>query len=62
LATWDSKHFTEFEFSSLGRIVWAIFLFAAIIDRVFIRFEEQLMATKFGEDYKHYCGQLRRWL
>jgi len=48
--------------SSLGRIVWAILLFAVIIDRVFIRFEEQLMAAKFGEDSKHYCGQVRRWL
>jgi protein-S-isoprenylcysteine O-methyltransferase Ste14 len=48
--------------SSLGRIVWAILLFAVIIDRVFIRFEEQLMVAKFGEDSKHYCGQVRRWL
>ncbi len=37
-------------------------VFAAVIQFRFIRFEEQLMETTFGDDYLAYKARVRRWL
>lgn len=36
--------------------------FFIITDRWYIRFEENLMLQKFGDDYRHYQQHVRRWL
>lgn len=38
------------------------FLFLIITDRWFIRYEEQEMIRKFGEEYQVYCNNVRRWI
>ncbi|ETW93546.1 methyltransferase family protein [Candidatus Entotheonella palauensis] len=37
-------------------------VFAAVIQWRFIRFEERLMETTFGDDYLAYQRRVRRWL
>jgi protein-S-isoprenylcysteine O-methyltransferase Ste14 len=37
-------------------------LFAVIVERRFIRYEEQMLHNLFPEDYPAYCGRVRRWL
>jgi len=37
-------------------------LFALIIDRRFIRAEEQLLRGLFPEEYAAYCARVRRWI
>lgn len=35
---------------------------AALLDRVFIRAEEPMMESVFGEDYRDYRRRVRRWI
>jgi protein-S-isoprenylcysteine O-methyltransferase Ste14 len=44
----------------IGLVVPIIFFF--IINFIFIPFEEKKMSKSFGNDYKEYCGRVRRWL
>ncbi len=37
-------------------------LFAAVIEVLFIPFEEHAMETEFGEAYREYKSKVRRWL
>lgn len=37
-------------------------LFAVIVDRRFIRYEEEMLRTIFPDDYPAYCERVRRWL
>lgn len=37
-------------------------LFALVIDRRFIRREEEFLAERFGEPYREFCRKVRRWL
>jgi protein-S-isoprenylcysteine O-methyltransferase Ste14 len=37
-------------------------LFIILIDRIFIRKEEQALRAQFGEQYASYVGNVRRWL
>lgn len=36
--------------------------FIIITDRWYIAFEEQVMLSKFGQDYEVYCQKVRRWI
>jgi len=36
--------------------------YAVVVDRWYIRFEEEAMARTFGEDYRRYRTRVRRWL
>ena len=38
-----------------------VIAFVAITDRWYIRFEEQAMRDTFGEAYRVYCQEVRRW-
>jgi protein-S-isoprenylcysteine O-methyltransferase Ste14 len=45
--------------------LWAllpVFSFPPITHFRFIRHEEQMLAKTFGEEWKRYCRQVRRWL
>jgi protein-S-isoprenylcysteine O-methyltransferase Ste14 len=37
-------------------------LFAVIVDRRFIRYEEAMLRNLFPDDYPAYCERVRRWL
>lgn len=37
-------------------------LFIILIDRIFIRKEEEALRAQFGEQYTSYVGKVRRWL
>jgi len=37
-------------------------LFALIVDRRFIRYEEVMLRNLFPDDFPAYCGRVRRWL
>jgi protein-S-isoprenylcysteine O-methyltransferase Ste14 len=37
-------------------------LFAVIVDRRFIRYEEEMLRNLFPNDYPAYCERVRRWL
>jgi len=37
-------------------------LFAVIVDRRFIRYEEVMLRNLFPDDYPAYCERVRRWL
>ena len=39
-----------------------VFLFWGITDRWYIRYEEQEMLKKFGDEYQEYCEQTPRWI
>ena len=39
-----------------------LFLFIWTIHRLQIKPEERRLQEKFGDDYKHYCKQTRRWI
>ncbi len=44
---------------------WPLFvlpLVVAYINRIVIPLEENLLKKDFGEEYKNYCTQVRRWL
>ena len=42
---------------------WAVVLaFAAVVDRWYIRHEEAVMASMFGQAYRDYRRRVRRWL
>ena len=36
--------------------------FAILMDRRFVRVEEQMLAERFGHEWKEYCTRVRRWL
>ncbi|MCB5358795.1 methyltransferase family protein [Vibrio lentus] len=36
-------------------------IFVLVTDRWYIKFEEQMMRDKFGQDYEDYCRKVRRW-
>ncbi|WP_241907923.1 methyltransferase family protein [Vibrio lentus] len=36
-------------------------IFVLVTDRWYIKFEEQMMCDKFGQDYEDYCRKVRRW-
>ncbi len=56
--------------SSLGAAFWAASLspwaiaiaFCIILDRWYVRFEENMMLQTFGDDYKAYQATVRRWI
>ncbi|MCZ8500804.1 isoprenylcysteine carboxylmethyltransferase family protein [Vibrio lentus] len=37
-------------------------IFVLVTDRWYIKFEEQMMRDKFGQDYEDYCRKVRRWI
>ena len=37
-------------------------LFALLVDRWYIRFEERAMLRRFGDAYRSYRQRVRRWL
>jgi protein-S-isoprenylcysteine O-methyltransferase Ste14 len=39
-----------------------IVVFALLIDRVFIRIEEQMLAERFGQQWLAYAQKVRRWV
>ena len=39
-----------------------LLLFAVLINDQFIRREEQILATQFGQDWLEYKAQVRRWI
>ena len=39
-----------------------IFAFVIILDKTYVRAEEQMLAKKFGLAWKHYQSATRRWL
>ena len=48
----------------LGAVTPALVLpvFILLVDRWYIRFEERILLRVFGDAYREYCGQVRRWL
>jgi len=40
----------------------AVVAFAAVMDLVFVRVEERMLARRFGAQWDAYRGQVRRWL
>jgi protein-S-isoprenylcysteine O-methyltransferase Ste14 len=50
----------------LGLRAWAplavVPVFVALIQTRFIRMEEEVLTQKFGESYRQYCSQVRRWI
>jgi protein-S-isoprenylcysteine O-methyltransferase Ste14 len=56
--------------ASLGAALWARSLtpwaiaiaFCIILDRWYVRFEENMMQQTFGDDYKSYQVKVRRWI
>jgi len=40
----------------------AVAIFAFLIDRVFIRVEEKMMADRFGDQWEAYRKKIRRWI
>ncbi|HUL69536.1 MAG TPA: isoprenylcysteine carboxylmethyltransferase family protein [Gemmatimonadales bacterium] len=52
--------------AALGLHAWAplivVPIFVAIIRTRFIRMEERFLSQKFGETYRQYCSQVRRWI
>ena len=39
-----------------------ILVFAAVIDRLFITVEEQMLKSRFGSEWQAYAKQTRRWI
>jgi protein-S-isoprenylcysteine O-methyltransferase Ste14 len=39
-----------------------VLAFIAVVDRGYIRFEEKVLARKFGQDYDEYRRRTRRWM
>jgi len=39
-----------------------VVVFAVLMDRIFIRAEERMLETVFGEDWLRYKGKVRRWI
>lgn len=39
-----------------------LLVFAVLMDRVFIRVEEQMMEAQFGQDWVEYAQEVRRWV
>jgi protein-S-isoprenylcysteine O-methyltransferase Ste14 len=39
-----------------------VLLLAALLDRVFIIPEEEMLDETFGEQFRQYRGRVRRWL
>lgn len=46
---------------AVSSLVIAI-IFSIILDRWYVRFEENVMRQTFGAEYDSYCRQVRRWL
>jgi len=40
----------------------SVFAFALLMDRVFIRVEEQMLEATFGDEWRRYRSEVRRWL
>ena len=39
-----------------------VVLFVLLIDRMYIRHEEQMLETKFGDEWKVYRSRVRKWI
>ncbi len=39
-----------------------VLVFIVVADRGYIRFEEKVLARKFGREYEEYCRKTRRWI
>jgi len=39
-----------------------VVLFVLLIDRMYIRYEEQMLETKFGYEWKAYRSRVRKWI
>jgi protein-S-isoprenylcysteine O-methyltransferase Ste14 len=39
-----------------------VLVFIAVTDRLYIRFEEKMLARKFGQEYEDYRRKTRRWI
>lgn len=37
-------------------------IFSYLMDRVFIRVEERMLAETFGFEWETYCSKVRRWI
>jgi protein-S-isoprenylcysteine O-methyltransferase Ste14 len=42
--------------------VFMIPVFTRLIQEMFIKEEEQMLKTKFGEEYREYKATVRRWI
>lgn len=42
--------------------ILGLILFIVIVDRWYIKFEENLMFDKFGDDYVKYCKKTKKWI
>ncbi len=47
--------------ASLSSLILTVF-FALIVDRWYIAYEEKMMQEVFGEDYRQYSQNTRRWI
>jgi protein-S-isoprenylcysteine O-methyltransferase Ste14 len=45
--------------SATALVPWAVF--GVLVDRVFIRAEESMLAARFPEEWREYCSRVRRW-
>ena len=43
-------------------LYFVIFAFVVILDKIYVRVEERMLAEKFGSSWKHYQSVTRRWL
>ena len=41
---------------------FVILLFAAVVDQIFVKIEERMLAEKFGQYWLDYRSKVRRWL
>jgi protein-S-isoprenylcysteine O-methyltransferase Ste14 len=39
-----------------------VLVFIVVTDRLYIRFEEKMLARKFGQEYHEYRRKTRRWI
>jgi protein-S-isoprenylcysteine O-methyltransferase Ste14 len=39
-----------------------VVLFVILIDRMYIQYEEQMLETKFGDEWKAYRSRVRKWI
>ena len=46
--------------SATALVPWVVF--GVLVDRLFIRAEEPMLAARFPEEWREYCSRVRRWV